>query len=121
MYNLNMLSTIFANEAEPDWLLIEGEGLGSEYRLSGHSIAAFFNLGIVNIIFFLAGVAFLFYIITAGFSMMTSKGDPKALEAAKARVTSGLMGFIIIFTAYWVVQIVGLLLGVPGFGGVFGS
>lgn len=115
-----MLSIIYAGPA-PDWNLLEG-ALGGGYRFAGsQTISSFFNLGIVNIIFFVAGVAFLFYLITSGISMMTSKGDPKALEAAKARVTSAGIGFVIIFTAYWIVQIVGYLLGIPGFNGIFGS
>lgn len=118
VYNLVMLSTILA--APPvDFDVIEG-GLGGNPRFaSGTPIAQFFNLGIVNIIFFLAGVLLLFFIISSGLSMMLSRGDPKALEAAKGRLTSAVYGFIIIFTSYWIVQIVGMLLGITGFGGVF--
>jgi len=98
---------------------IEG-ALGPHYRFGGNrTIADFFNLGIVNIIFFAAGIALLFYLITSGLSMMTSRGDPRALEAAKARLTYAVYGFIIVFTAYWIVQIIGFLLGLNGFGGVF--
>lgn len=113
-----MISVVFANPPV-DFDTIEG-ALGDDYRFSGQSLAAFFNLGIVNIIFFVAGAALLFYLITSGLSMMTSRGDPKALEGAKARLTYAVYGFIIVFTAYWIVQIVGLLLGLDGFGGVFG-
>lgn len=113
-----MLSIVLA-DSPVDFDTIEG-ALGGSYRFSGEAtIASFFNLGIVNIIFFVAGIALLFYVITAGLSMMTSRGDPKALEGAKARLTYAVYGFIIIFTAYWIVQVVGLLLGIEGFGGVF--
>ena len=61
------------------------------------------------------------YLITGGVSLMTSTGDPKKVEAAKARITSALIGLVIIFTAYWIVQIVGYLLGIPNFGGIFGA
>lgn len=104
----------------PDFDEIEG-ALGDDYRFEGYSyIGSLFNLGIVQIIFFVAGAAFLFFLISAGISMMTSKGDPKALEAAKAKLTNALIGFVIIFTAYWIVQVVGLLLGLDGFDGLFG-
>lgn len=103
----------------PDFDEIEKAFEGGYRFQGGVDIAAFFNLGIVNIIFFVAGAAFLFYLVTSGIAMMTSKGDPKSLEAAKARLTQALIGFIIIFTAYWIVQIVGLLLGLNGFGGIF--
>ncbi len=103
----------------PNYGELEG-ALGSDYRFAGSAtIGRLFNWGIMNIIFFVAGAAFLFFFISAGLSMMTSKGDPKALESAKARLTQALIGFVIIFCAYWIVQIVGLLLGVPGFRGTF--
>lgn len=112
--------TVLAQSApSPDFDLLD-EAFGVGYKFGSTStIADFFNRGIVNIIFFIAGAAFLFYLITSGISMMTSKGDPKALEAAKAKLTQALTGFIIIFTAYWIVQVVGLLLGLDGFGGIF--
>jgi hypothetical protein len=116
-----MISTVFAQL--PDFDALEGafEDGGGTYRFSGVSLADFFNLGLTNIIFFFAAAGFVFYLITGGIAMMTSRGDPKALEGAKARVTSGLIGFFIVFSAYWIVQIVGILLGLDGFGGVFGG
>ncbi len=113
-----MFRTFFAQPINFDTI---EEALGTNYRFGGsnRTIADFFNLGIVNIIFFVAGVALLFYLIASGLSMMTSRGDPKALEAAKARLTYAVYGFIIVFTAYWIVQIIGFLLGLNGFGGVF--
>ena len=118
MYNFNMLSTVLAQLPDFD---AQEEAFGN-YRFSGGAaISDLFDEGLINIIFFLAGAAFLLYLISGGISMMTSRGDPKSLEAAKAKITSGLTGFVIIFTAYWIVQVVGILLGLEGFRGVFGG
>ena len=72
-------------------------------------------------IFQLAGIALLLYLLFAGFQYLTSAGDPKKVEQAKERLTSALIGFVIVFAAYWIVQIVGTVLGLgsTGFGGVF--
>lgn len=117
-----MISTLLAQA--PDFNDLEN-ALGDDYKSkfggANRGIAAFFNLGIINIIFFAAGAAFLFLFITAGITMMTSAGNPKAIEGAKAKLTQALIGFVIIFCAYWIVQIVGLMLGIPGFGGIFRS
>ena len=77
----------------------------------------FGNLGqivdkIVPFVFGAAGLFLLFYLITGGFGIMTSKGDPKALEAARQKITTALIGFIIIFVSYWIVQLFGAILGV---------
>jgi hypothetical protein len=63
-------------------------------------------------IFALAGVGLLLMIIAAGFTLMTSAGDSKKMEAGKNRLTFAIVGFLIIFTAFWVVQLLGTMFGV---------
>ena len=112
-----MLSTVLANP--PVDLNTIQQGLGDGYEFGeGSTIASFFDLGIINIIFFVAGIALLFYLITSGLSMMISRGDPKALEGAKARLTYAVLGFVIIILAYTLTQIIGALLGIPTFKGI---
>lgn len=93
--------------------------IGQGLTFGGNTIGDILNGGILNIIFFVAGAAFLIYLVTGGISLMLSRGDPKAISEAKARITYGLVGFLIIVAAYWIVQIVGAILGLEGFKGVF--
>jgi hypothetical protein len=58
-----------------------------------------------------AGIALLVYLILGGLQLMTSQGDPKAIEAAKGKITNALIGFIIIVIAFFVVQIFGQIFG----------
>ena len=67
----------------------------------------------------IAGIALLFLLISGGLQFMTSGGDPKSMEAARHRITNALVGFIIVFAAYWIVQIVGNILGLEVFGSIF--
>ena len=67
---------------------------------------------VVPLVLAAAGLFLLFYLVTGGFGIMTSKGDPKALDAARTKITTAIVGFIIIFVAYWIVQLLGLILGV---------
>lgn len=62
-------------------------------------------------IFSLAGILLLVYLILGGLQLMTSRGDPKAIEAAQAKITNALIGFVIIIIAFFVVQLLGQLLG----------
>jgi len=62
-------------------------------------------------VFAAAGFGLLLMIIFAGFSLLTSAGDAKKLEAGKQRLTTAITGFIVIFSAYWVVQILGKVFG----------
>lgn len=59
----------------------------------------------LNYIYAFAGIGLLIYLIVAGFAYLTSAGDPKKLEVAKGKLTTALIGFIIVITAFWVTQI----------------
>jgi len=61
---------------------------------------------IIPYIFTLSGIILLIFIILSGFQLMLSGGDPKKAQAAKARLTTSLTGFFIIFLSYWIVQII---------------
>jgi hypothetical protein len=50
---------------------------------------------------------------------MTSKGDPRAVEAAKSKFTYAIIGFVIVFMAYWIVQILGTILGIQAINSIF--
>jgi len=59
-----------------------------------------------------AGILILIYFLIGGIELMTSAGDPKKVQSARDKITGALIGFVIIFVAYWIVQLVSLFLGV---------
>lgn len=70
---------------------------------------------IVPYVFAAAGIALLVYLVMGGLQMMTSKGDPKAMQGAQAKITNALLGFVIVFVSYWIVQLFGKILGLQNF------
>lgn len=64
-------------------------------------------------LFVLAGLGLLVFLILGGFQLMVSGGDPKATEQAKGKITGAVIGFIIIFISYWLVQILQVIFGLP--------
>lgn len=62
-------------------------------------------------IFLIAGVLLLLYLLYGGYRFMFSQGDPKSLSHAKGVITTALIGFIIVFVAFWIVQVAALILG----------
>jgi len=62
---------------------------------------------ILPYIFIIAGLIMLFYIIYSGYQYMFSQGDPKSIEQAKKNITYAVVGFIVIFAAYWIVAYFG--------------
>lgn len=80
--------------------------------------------GIIDIlltyIFPAAGIAMLLYLIWGGFQIMLSGGNPKNIEDGKGKITNAIIGFVLVFAAYWIVQIVAIALGLTTtFGGIF--
>ena len=85
---------------------------------------AFTNIGSIldamtPLIFGFAGFGLLLMIVSSGFTLLTSAGDAKAMEKGKKGLTNGIVGFVIIFVAYWLVQIAGIVFGIEGIGEIF--
>jgi hypothetical protein len=74
---------------------------------------------ILPYIFGAAALLLLVYLVTAGFSMMLSRGDPKAMQAAQSQITNALIGFVIVFFAFALVSLTGKVLGIDVFSSIF--
>lgn len=68
----------------------------------------------LNIAFVLAGLILLFFAILGGIGLMGSAGNsnPQKAEQAKKTLTSAIIGFVVVFASYWIVKLVGQLLGI---------
>lgn len=65
--------------------------------------------------FVVAGLIILFLFIFAGVSMIIGAGqnDPEKAKKGQQAITSALIGFVIIFVAYWVVRLIEVITGIP--------
>lgn len=90
--------------------------IDNQYSITG-TVGKFTNIGsilneAVPFIFAFAGIGLLLMLLAAGFNFLTSAGDPKKLETGKQRLTNALVGFLVIFVAYWAVQMAGMIFGI---------
>ena len=74
------------------------------------------NLGgiifeLMRYVFPAAGIALLLYLIFGGYQVMLSGGDPKSVAAGRSKITNAIIGFVIVFAAYWIAIAVGEILG----------
>lgn len=85
-------------------------GVGSESQVSAtfDTPAKLVNL-IVRNLFTLAGILLFINILWAGFKFINQ--GAKGKDEAKSIMTVSIVGFIIMFTAYWIVQIIGIVTG----------
>lgn len=66
---------------------------------------------IIPYVFFFAGTAMLLMLIMGGFALLTGASDPKRIDQGKQQITYAVVGFIIVFLAYWVVQLARRIFG----------
>lgn len=59
-----------------------------------------------------AGVILLFMLISGGFTMLTAVSNPEQADAGKQRISAALLGFILLFISYWIIQILEIILGI---------
>lgn len=97
---------------------IEQKGLPS-FRFADKKIADVI-VAAIPWIFAFAGLLLLVYLIYGGFHLMTSGGDPKGIAEGKAKVTNAILGFVIVFIAFWLVQIIARVLGLTTVVTIFG-
>jgi hypothetical protein len=69
---------------------------------------------IINVAFIAAGLVAVIYLIIGGFRYVTSGGNAEAIEGAKATILNAIIGLIIIFISFLLVNYVLSAIGVTG-------
>jgi len=67
---------------------------------------------IINAALVFAGVIALILIIYSGIKFISSRGDQNEIDSAKKTLTYAIIGLIIIFLSFLIVQVIGQLTGV---------
>lgn len=63
-------------------------------------------------VFPIAGILVFIYLLYGGLNLMLAAGNEEGIKEGKAKITNALIGFLIIFAAYWLVQILEIILGI---------
>ncbi len=66
-------------------------------------------------VFPIAGLALFFMLIAGGFQLLTAAGNADAVKAGYNKILYAMVGFLIIFVAYWVIQVLEMILGIKVF------
>lgn len=89
--------------------------LGSLYRSTAGDPSNFLTIIISNLITFsfVAGsVIFLFMFIAGAIQWISSGGDKGAVESARGRITNGLVGIVLLFSAFALINLVEEFFGI---------
>jgi len=108
---------VFAANPTPLGQIGGNDGFGPWGNLGSQGIneatAAFANIisRIIGIMTIIAGIWFIFQFIIGAYSYMTAGGDQQKMTNATKKITSALIGLVVIVTAYAVISLLGELLG----------
>ena len=90
-----------------------GDKFGSPFKEGGKTIGNLVSTGL-GIAFVVAGIILLVSFIIAGIGLISGAGqnNPEKLEKGKQALTSTIIGFVVVFTAYWIVKLIQQVTGV---------
>ncbi len=93
--------------------------IGNTYLGSGSQLTNLSNVGsfvsrIVQGSIAVAGIILVFLFVFGGISIIASAGsdNPQGVEKGKQAITTALLGFLLIFGAYWIVKLIEIIAGV---------
>lgn len=66
---------------------------------------------IVQFIYPFAGILLFVYLVWGGYDYLLSRGNPDKVKAGQGKITSAMVGFILLFLSYILVKIIALVFG----------
>jgi hypothetical protein len=90
-----------------------GSPFGGTAGTTGSTLGDLVSL-IVKLGFVVSGILILFFILMAGFQIVAGagSGNPEAAKKGQQAATSAVIGFVVVFVAYWIVRIIELIAGI---------
>ena len=68
--------------------------------------------GFVKLLLILAGLAFFFILVIGGVKWILSGGDKAHTEGARNQITAALVGLVIVFSAWAIIQLISTFFGI---------
>jgi len=87
--------------------------LGNPQGTAGITSFTSFISTVIGLMTIVAIILFTFVLITGAIGIINSGGDKQALENAKKKITNGVIGLVIVIAAYFILDLVGTIFGVP--------
>lgn len=76
-------------------------------------VFATFISSMVGLLTIIAIIWFIFVFVTGAIGIISSGGDKQALETARKKITTGILGLIVVVAAIFIIKLIGVLIGIP--------
>ncbi|MFA7301770.1 MAG: hypothetical protein WC069_05645 [Candidatus Shapirobacteria bacterium] len=68
--------------------------------------------GAISLVMLAVSLIFFFILIMGGLKWVMSEGDQKAVESARNQITNALVGLAIVFAAFAIMKLIGIVFGI---------
>jgi hypothetical protein len=107
IYNMTTLLTT---------VLAAGQGVnimpGGQFANLGDITLASIISAVIVLVLVVAALIFFFMLVLGGIKYITSGGDKGQTEAARGQITAALIGLVIVFAAWAIINLINLFFGV---------
>ncbi len=86
-------------------------GQSIEGALVGISTIGDIVTRILGILIPIAGIILLFVLIWGGYDYMMSQGNPEKIKSAQAKMTTGIIGFVLLIISFFLVRLIAKIFG----------
>ncbi|WKZ25368.1 MAG: hypothetical protein QY322_03170 [bacterium] len=87
------------------------QGLGNFQPATGLTVEGIVS-GFIGLVLVVAGLAFFFILVIGGIKWILSGGDKAHTEGARNQITAALVGLVIVFSAWAIIQLIDTFFGV---------
>lgn len=88
------------------------ENLGTSFQGAASLTVEGMVSGFIRLILVLAGLAFFFILVVGGIKWILSGGDKAHTEGARNQITAALVGLVIVFSAWAIIQLINTFFGI---------
>jgi len=74
--------------------------------------------GLISLVLIIAAIVFFFILVIGGIRWITSGGDKANTESARNQITAALVGLVIVFAAWAIIQLIQVFFGINILGGL---
>ena len=110
MKNLLTQTEVFKGEPFRGFGKLGLEGESGEGAIDTFAKFISSAIGLLTIV---AIIWFIFVLFAGAMGMMSAGGDKAALETSRKRITTGLVGLVVVILGIFIVDLVGTLIGIP--------
>jgi hypothetical protein len=100
-----MIKDVLAQEIKVNGIAIKGP-------LEGYNNIADIINNVVPFIMSMAGIILFFVLMWGGFDYVTSQGAPEKLKTANAKITAGVIGFVLLVLSFLITRVLSYVFGI---------